>query len=479
MTAVNSPADSASGRNLRRTVPGLPVGFSIVLDAATKRLAPDVLFGGIPARVMRLSPAGMSALAELERGPVVSAASSQLARRLTDAGLAHPVPPGPTVPPDVTVLIPVHNRAAELDRCLVALGDCHPVVVVDDASTDADAVAKVCADHGARLVRRDVNGGPAAARNSGLAVIDTELVAMVDSDCLPSEGWIEALAAHLADPLVSVAAPRITAVSGRGWAGRYANARGILDQGGGPALVRPLSRVAFVPSAALVARREAVGAGFDEGMRTGEDVDLIWRLVEAGHRVRYDPAVTVTHHEPEQWRVLLERRFRYGTSAGPLAAKHPDNMPPMIVNPWPTAAVAGALTRHPLIAAAGAIGSIVQTRKALEQAKVPAEQAPRMAGGGIVQTWLAAGRYTTQLATPLLLAGLARKRTRAGAASLLLGAAVANWARGTRDLDPVSFVAGHVVDDVVYGAGVWRGAIAERTAVPLIPVTTRSLRGKK
>lgn len=457
---------------------GLPTGFSITLDPATKQLAPDVLFGGIPARVMRLSGAGVRALASLRSGPVDSATTAALARRLTDAGMAHPVPPALTARPDLTVLIPVHDRPSELDRCLTALGAQYPVVVVDDASADADAVAKVCADHGARLVRRAVNGGPAAARNTGLAAIDTELVALLDSDCVPDGDWIEQLAAHLADPLVSVVAPRITAATeDRGFAGRYANARGILDQGNGPALVRPLSRVAFVPTAALVARTAAVR--FDESMRTGEDVDLIWRLVADGHRVRYVPEVSVAHHEPEQWRVLLKRRFRYGTSAGPLAVKHPANMPPMLVNPWPTAAVTGALAAQPVVALAGTFGSVVQTRKALMRAKVPTRGAARMALGGILQTWLAAGRYTTQLATPVLLAGLLRRRTALPAASLLLGAAVTNWARGNRELDPVRFVGGHIVDDVVYGAGVWRGAVACRTAVPLVPVTTRSLRGKK
>ena len=73
--------------------PPLPRGFAIDLDAETRRLSDGTLFGGSPARAMRLTAAGSRALAELLDGPIRTAGAGTLARRLTDAGLAHPVPP--------------------------------------------------------------------------------------------------------------------------------------------------------------------------------------------------------------------------------------------------------------------------------------------------------------------------------------------------------------------------------------------------
>ena len=79
--------------------------------------------------------------------------------------------------------------------------------------------------------------------------------------------------------------------------------------------MRPGSRVSYVPTAALLVRRSALdsvaiddaaipapghlaGPGplssrgvFDPALRYGEDVDLIWRLHDAGWRVRYEPSV--------------------------------------------------------------------------------------------------------------------------------------------------------------------------------------------
>lgn len=59
-----------------------------------------------------------------------------------------------------------------------------------------------------------------------------------------------------------------------------------LDMGVSPGLVGPGRRPGYVPSTAFVARRAALLAlgGFDERLRFGDDVDLIWRLVSAEQR---------------------------------------------------------------------------------------------------------------------------------------------------------------------------------------------------
>jgi hypothetical protein len=137
--------------------------------------------------------------------------------------------------------------------------------------------------------------------------------------------------------------------AGPGWAGRYTTAACCLDLGDAEARVMPGTRVAYVPTAALVVRRAALAAAagtggvFDPGLRWGEDVDLVWRLHDAGWRIRYDPAVRVSHHEPRGWAALLARRFRYGTSAAPLAMRHPGQVPPVVLHPWPALTVAGLL----------------------------------------------------------------------------------------------------------------------------------------
>jgi mycofactocin glycosyltransferase len=465
--------------------PPLPAGFGVELDGWTRRLTPELWFGGSPVRIARLTPAGQAAWRELEPGRVTSPATGVLARYLTDTGLAHPVPPAPKAAATVTVIVPVRDRADQLGRCLTALGDDHPVIVVDDASRDQAAVARVAAAHGAKLIRRDVNGGPGAARNTGLVVLardgaaTSDLVAFVDSDCEASPGWIERLSGHFADPLVAVAAPRVVGRAARTVAGRYAEANGALDLGGRPARVMPKSAVSYVPTAAVLARREALlsiardRCVFDESMRIGEDVDLIWRLHEAGWRVRYDPAAQVAHHEPPTWAGRLARRYRYGTSAAPLARRHPGDITHLALQPWPALTVAALLARRPFLAAAAFAGALASTGYRLRRADVPRAGLTRATAAATRQTWLGLGRYATQFAAPLLAAGICARGNwgrRAATASLLLAPPLTAWAEGTRTLDPARFTLGRIGDDIAYGLGVWSGCVAERTLAPLLPV---------
>jgi mycofactocin system glycosyltransferase len=455
---------------------GLPAGTVVRLDPGTQRMTSDVLFGGSPPRVLRLSPAGQRALAELEAGPVASAAAATLARRLTDANLAHPVLPSPPAPPaspgpglDVTVLIPVRDRTPELRRCLAAAGTAYPVLVVDDGSADPDAVCAVARAAGARLIRRPASGGPGAARNTGLAALASEFVAFLDSDCEPPPGWIDGLSGHFADPLVAAVAPRVVAAPGTG---------PTLDQGGQPTRVAPLTRVSYVPTAALLARRRALGGGFDETMRYGEDVDLIWRLTGAGWRVRYEPAVEVPHAAAGSLAGILHRRFRYGTSAAPLARRHPGALTPLILQPWPTLTMTALLARRPAAASGSFALSAVLLRRRLQAAGLPARGLVKPMAVGVVQTWLGTGRWCGQFGWPVLAAVIARPggRTararwgrRLAAASLLAGPPLADGARQGGGARLLAAAGRTLADQAAYGAGVYAGCLRERTAAPLRP----------
>ena len=458
--------------------PPLPAGFGVELDSWTRQLTPELWFGGSPVRIARLTRAGQAAVGELRRqGSVTSRATGAMARYLTDTGLAHPVPPAMRVTPAVTVIVPVRDRPDLLDRCLAAFRGEHQVIVVDDASRDPVTVAEVAARHGAELIRRDINGGPGAARNTGLAEASSDLVAFVDSDCAPSPDWIARLAAHFADPLVAVAAPRITGRAAPTTAGRYAEANGALDLGGRPGRVMPKSAISYVPTAAVLIRREALdGHRFDESMRVGEDVDLIWRLHEAGWRIRYDPSVQVAHHEPATWAELLARKYRYGTSAAPLARRHPGEVIHLALQPWPALTVAALLARRPALAAAAFGGALATTGYRLHRADVPRAGLTKATIAATRQTWLGLGRYSTQFAAPVLAAGLAARghwARRAAIASLLLGPPLTAWAEGPRTLDAARFTLGRIADDISYGLGVWTGCVTAGTLAPLRPLIAR------
>lgn len=320
------------------------------------------LAGGAPFHMLRLSD---SAVAHFRRwcatngGDVgLDHSGRALARRLLDYGilLSDGCDPAdaPVLGAELDVVVPVHERTDQLDRCLAALSACGAsVVVVDDGSSDPSAVAEVTRRHKATITRLDVNRGPAAARNAGLRATAKPFVAFVDSDVIVPSGSLERLIAHFADPLVAIATPRVLPAfpDQSGWLAGYENRYSALDMGPVGGNAGPARHVPFVISAAMVARRSAVGSGFVEELKSGEDVDLGWRLSAAGWRVIYDPDAIVRHEHRVRLMPLFGKRWTYGRSVGPLARRHPGALAPVRVSAVTLGALATAASGRPAIAA--------------------------------------------------------------------------------------------------------------------------------
>ncbi|MDH4363229.1 MAG: mycofactocin biosynthesis glycosyltransferase MftF, partial [Acidimicrobiia bacterium] len=322
--------------------PPLPAGTGLVADPSLQRRDEGrLLMGGAPLRFLRLSPAGARVIeACLEGRPVAASAGSQrLARRLIDAGMAHPVPPEPEADPAFTIVIPVRDDQAGLDATLAALGGRWPVVVVDDASARPVRLpsghSRCPGAAAVRLVRREVAGGPGVARQAALALVDTPLVAFVDAGVELAADGLRHLGRWFADPIVVAAGPRVVSRPGSGVLAAYEAHRSPLDLGPNPSPVAPGRMVSYLPSAALAARTAAVKAtgGFDPGLRFGEDVDLVWRLGAAG-TIRYDPGVVAFHPPRATLAGFARQRRGYGSSAAPLARRHGDRVAPVRLSGW-------------------------------------------------------------------------------------------------------------------------------------------------
>jgi mycofactocin system glycosyltransferase len=460
----------------------LPDGFAVRLDPhARARDGGTALLGGSPLRLLRLSPRARELLRGGNRLVVGDGSSAVLAARLLDAGLAHPDLPVAEGGPDVTVVVPVKDRPAGVARLLAALrGDPAtrdlPVVVVDDGSAEPVRV------DGARVLRHTVARGPAAARNAGLRVAATPLVAFLDSDCVPRAGWLAALRPHLADPRLAVVAPRIVALPDgpRSWLTPYETAASALDMGTAPAAVRPLSAVSYVPSAALLVRRAALGHGFDETMRVAEDVDLVWRLTAAGWRVRYDPGAAVAHEHPAATVEWLRRRAFYGTGAALLAARHGSAVAPVVLSPETALAWGLAVSgrRWGRTAAAGVLAvSTVRLARRLARpgGSPPAALAAALAARGVGASGRALARAVTRHHWPVAVpAAVLSRRARRWVLAAAAGDALLAWWPQRHRVGPVRFAVARRLEDLAYGAGLWAGAIRARDPRALLPARPRS-----
>ncbi|MGH9019599.1 MAG: glycosyltransferase, partial [Acidimicrobiales bacterium] len=321
----------------------VPEGATLSMDPLAVDYGPGLVAGGSPWRLLRLSGVARGAVERWRSGGSVEAGDGRLARSLVDAGLFFVEGDPDTRVDDVDVVVPVRDDPERLDRLLTALVGLH-VTVVDDASHDAPAVVAVATNAGARLVRRDASGGPGAARNSGARATSRPLVWFIDADVQVGDARdvVARLRAPLADPRVGVVAPRVVGAAGLSQRDRFEARFSPLDQGPRDALVRPGGAVGFVPAACLLVRRDALGDGFDESMRVGEDVDLVWHAVERGWLVRYVASTVVQHHARDSWRAWWGQRRAYGRSSADLAARHGSAAAPLGADRWTLIAWGGA-----------------------------------------------------------------------------------------------------------------------------------------
>jgi mycofactocin system glycosyltransferase len=443
------------------------------LDASCRRTADGkVLLGGSPLVLFRLTAAGAQVLDAIERAEALPAGHERLTDRLLDAGAVHPEPtePGPA-PAEVTVVVPALDVDPErLEALVQRCAGVAAVVVVDDASVPA-----LTPVGGAQLVRLPRNAGPGAARNAGLARVTTSVVAFVDTDVVLGPGWLEPLLAHLADPRVALVAPRVTAAGGSGAIAAYESGRSPLDLGGEPARIRAGTRVSYVPAAVLVCRTSAVRAvgGFDATLRVGEDVDLEWRLDEAGWRLRYEPRVTVGHEPRPDLRGFARQRLAYGRSAAPLARRHPGALAPLRVSGWSAAVWALAAGGHPLAAGLTAAATTAALTRKLGEVPERHRLALRLAGLGHLHAGRQLASAMTRVGWPVaLLAAVCSRRARQAVVAAALAPALWDWVRRRPPLDPLRYVVLRLLDDAAYGAGVWVEALRTRTSGPLVPDLT-------
>jgi GT2 family glycosyltransferase len=257
-------------------------------------------------------------------------ALAALARLYTQAPIR---PPGPDAP-RVSVVCCSFNGEATIRDTLEHLARLdypdYEVIVVDDGSTDA--TASIARSYGAQVVSTP-NQGLSAARNVGLRAATGSIVAYIDDDAYPDPGWLAFLVrAFQEGGYCGVGGPNLLPPEDGPIAECVGNAPG------GPCHVLLSDREAeHIPGCNMAFERrwlERVG-GFDPVFRAaGDDVDLCWRLQEAGGRLGFHPAAVVWHHRRSSLRRYWKQQVGYGKAEALLARKWPQKYNSAAHIPW-------------------------------------------------------------------------------------------------------------------------------------------------
>ncbi len=227
----------------------------------------------------------------------------------------------------VSVLIAVKRYNERLEECLahclrLTYGDVEILVLPDEAFDHADARVRVIPT-GPCL--------PAKKRDRGAQQARGEILAFLDDDAYPAEGWLEsALEIFEGDPQVAaVGGPAVTPPDEPFWR----KAGGLVYES---LVLSGIYRYRYLqrrrretddhPSCNLLVRKDVFSklGGFDTVFWPGEDTVLCLKIVkELGLKIVYDPRVLVYHHRRPLFGPHLRQIANYATHRGYFVKRHP------------------------------------------------------------------------------------------------------------------------------------------------------------
>jgi len=233
-------------------------------------------------------------------------------------------------PPRLSLILATVGRVDEPARFLASLLEQGPPdweLVLVDQNPD-ERLAPLVESWTARLPLKHLRAprGLSRARNAGLAAATGELLAFPDDDCWYPPGLLPRVATRLE------AAPELTGLCIRG-----VDPAGRSLLSGSPETPGPVRRLKvwrqgisiglFLrrgPVAALGGFDERLGAGAGTPWGSGEESDLLLRLLEAGGHLYYDPSMQVIHPAPSSLAdpAALARARAYGRGMGEVLRRH-------------------------------------------------------------------------------------------------------------------------------------------------------------
>ncbi|MFH0805578.1 MAG: glycosyltransferase [Patescibacteria group bacterium] len=221
----------------------------------------------------------------------------------------------------VTVVIPLYNPEMEFLigtlQIIIKNEDnlIDKIILVDDGSeipikNYSNELKRI--SHKIEIIRQE-NKGPGGARNTGVALADTEIVVFLDHDCQPHKDWIKNLIRPIIyDNVVAVGGTVLT-YEEDGIISQFADFRELLRR---PVKNKEekITNVITANSAFLRKTFNAAG-GFDERLqKAAEDLDFTYKLSKLGYqdRLHYASKAIVTHKHRSTFKDFWKQQFNYG-----------------------------------------------------------------------------------------------------------------------------------------------------------------------
>jgi glycosyltransferase involved in cell wall biosynthesis len=212
---------------------------------------------------------------------------------------------------DLTVVVPVRNAEDIIDDCLASIARACPdrVIVVDGMSTDR--TLEIARRYPVTILS-DKGAGLPAARLLGARTATTRHVALIDADVVLHDGALERLLDEFLDGGYTALQAGLHSVSGDGYWGQ---ALAHHHRSG-------RSKNWFGLVATIFERDVLLRHGFDDRFKSGEDIDLRWRLQAAGAKLGVSRRTVVQHRFGDTWDFAKGQWLADGHGLGRMVAAH-------------------------------------------------------------------------------------------------------------------------------------------------------------
>ncbi len=221
--------------------------------------------------------------------------------------------------PFVTVVVPTYNREKLLRNLLDSLfrqsypANKFEIIVVDDGSKDGTREMVETYRKGANRNLKyfyQQNKGPAGARNTGIRNSSGSLIIFIDDDCVASGNWLQEMVKGYDNPGIAGVGGLIKAIVTKSIISEYCSYIGVMEK---PIMQGDI--VKYLVGANSSFRKEYldIAGWFNEAIPLGgEDLDISFRLKQAGYSLKFNPEAVIYHLHKQTLRELLMTFFKYG-----------------------------------------------------------------------------------------------------------------------------------------------------------------------
>lgn len=213
----------------------------------------------------------------------------------------------------ISVIIPTFNGEQRIEKCINALsvqdyGQDFEIIVVDDGSID-NTVEVLTKYSNVKVISQN-NQGPAAARNNGASQASGEIILFTDDDCIPQENWLSEMLLPFKDENISgvKGAYKSTQKSpvARFVQYEYEEKYRYMNQ---------FEYIDFIDTYSAAYKKEVFrkfnGFNADFPVACAEDVELSFRIANAGHKLVFNPNAIVEHFHPDTLIWYIKKKFKF------------------------------------------------------------------------------------------------------------------------------------------------------------------------